>query len=133
MATPLTTAAESSQRDNDYFTSTVVGLPQEVTLGKVFTKRKLSQQPSITIDAMTAAVWHSDPARLVVKQQVKQSYKTLGLPFEAGSFAHTRSKMAGVWAFLSGFSICAALFFVALTLSGALPSLQFWLQNLMQL
>lgn len=104
-------------RDNDYFTSTIVGLPSEVLLGKAFTARKLSHHPTITIQAMTPATWLSEPARQLLQQQIKQSPKTLGLPFAAGSFAHTRSKYASLWAsfwaflwpFLLGFCVCAVL------------------------
>lgn len=100
---------QNTARDNDYFTSTIVGLPSEVVLGKAFTARHLSQHPTITIQAMTAATWLSEPSRLLLQQQLKQSPKTLGLPFAAGSFAHTRSKNASFWAFLLGFGFCAAL------------------------
>lgn len=127
MATQLDeSSAQNTARDNDYFTSTIVGLPSEVILGKAFTARKLSTEPSITIQAVTAATWLSEPARLLLKQQIKQSPKTLGLPFAAGSYAHTRSKHASVWAFLLGFSLCAAL---TLSLSYTYFS-QPWLQQL---
>jgi hypothetical protein len=125
MATQLDdSAAQNTARDNDYFTSTIVGLPSEVSLGRAFTARKLSADPSITVQAMTAATWLSEPARLLLKQQIKQSPKTLGLPFAAGSFAHTRSKNASVWAFLLGFSLCAALSYTYIT--------QPWLQQLLR-
>ena len=114
-------AVQNIARDNDYFTSTIVGLPNEVTLGKAFTARRLSADPIITVQAMTAATWLSEPARQLLKQQIKQSPKTLGLPFAAGSYAHTRSKHASVWAFVLGFSLCAALSYVYIT--------QPWLQQ----
>jgi hypothetical protein len=123
MATQLDdSAAQNTARDNDYFTSTIVGLPSEVVLGKAFTVRKLSAEPTITIQAMTAATWLSEPARQLLKQQIKQSPKTLGLPFAAGSYAHMRSKNASVWAFVLGFSLCAALSYIYFT--------QPWLQQL---
>jgi hypothetical protein len=115
---------QNTTRDNDYFTSTIVGLPSEVVLGKAFTARKLSSDPTITIQAMTAATWLSEPARLLLKQQVKQSPKTLGLPFAAGSFAHTRSKRASLWSFLLGFALCAALSYTYFT--------QPWLQQIIR-
>ena len=125
MATQLhDSAAQNIARDNEYFTSTIVGLPSEVTLGRAFTARKLSADPTITVQAMTAATWLSEPARLLLKQQVKQSPKTLGLPFAAGSFAHTRSKNASVWAFLFGFGLCAALSYIYFT--------QPWLQQMLR-
>jgi hypothetical protein len=123
MATLLNdSAAQNTARDNDYFTSTIVGLPSEVILGKAFTARKLSAEPTITIQAVTAATWLSEPALLMLKQQIKQSPKTLGLPFAAGSYAHTRSKHASAWAFLLGFSLCAVLSYIYFT--------QPWLQQL---
>jgi hypothetical protein len=115
-------ATQNTARDNDYFTSTIVGLPYEVALGKAFTARKLTADPTITVQAMTAATWLSEPARQLLKQQIKQSPKTLGLPFAAGSYAHTRSKHASVWAFVLGFSLCAALSYTYFTLP--------WLQQL---
>jgi hypothetical protein len=121
-------AAQNTARDNDYFTSTIVGLPYEVTLGKAFTARKLTAAPTITVQAMTAATWLSEPARQLLKQQIKQSPKTLGLPFAAGSYAHTRSKYASfwssLWAFVLGFSLCAALSYIFFT--------QPWLQQLLR-
>lgn len=110
MTTHLEAAVANTERDNDYFTTTIVGLPSEVALGKAFTKRKLSMHPTITIDAITAAVWHSDAAHVLLKQQIKQSPKTLGLPFPAGNFARRRSEKSSVVAFLLGFGLCAALY-----------------------
>jgi hypothetical protein len=117
-------SAQNTASDNDYFTSTIVGLPSEVVLGKAFTARNLSAEPSITVQAMTAATWLSEPARQLLKQQVKQSPKTVGLPFAAGSYAHTRTKYASVWAFVLGFSLCAALSYIYFT--------QLWLQQLLR-
>lgn len=117
-------STQNAARDNDYFTSTIVGLPSEVALGKVFVARKLSADPSITVQAMTAATWLSEPARQLLKQQIKQSPKTLGLPFAAGSYAHTRSANASVWAFVMGFSLCAVLSYTYYT--------QPWLQQIIR-
>jgi hypothetical protein len=115
---------DNKQRDNDFFTSTIVGLPSEITLGKTYANRKPSQQPNVTIDAISAAVWHSDAARTILLQQIKQSPKTLGLPFPAGSFARTQSNKSSYLAFLLGFVLCAALSFAYIT--------QPWLQNLLR-
>ena len=119
----LEATPESKQRDNDFFTSTIVGLPSEIALGRAYTKRKLSQHPTITIDAITAAVWHSDAAHTLLKQKIKQTPKTLGLPFPAGNFARQRSEKSYFLAFLSGFALCAALSYVYIT--------QPWLQQLL--
>ena len=119
----LEATALNTERDNDYFTSAIVGLPSEIALGRAYTKRKLSQHPSIVIDAITAAVWHSDAARILLKQQIKQTPKTLGLPFAAGNFARQRSEKSVLLAFLSGFALCAALSYVYIT--------QPWLQQLL--
>lgn len=123
MTTHLEAAAINTARDNDYFTSTIVGLPSEIALGRAYTKRKLSQHPTITIDAITAAVWHSDAAHTLLKQKIKQTPKTLGLPFPAGNFARQRSEKSYFLAFLSGFALCAALSYVYIT--------QPWLQQLL--
>lgn len=119
----LEATPESKQRDNDFFTSTIVGLPSEIALGRAYTKRKLSQHPTITIDAITAAVWHSDAAHTLLKQKIKQTPRTLGLPFPAGNFARQRSEKSYFLVFLSGFSLCAALSYVYIT--------QPWLQQLL--
>ena len=105
----------NAERDNDYFTSTIVGLPAEVVLGRAYTQRKLSQHPTISIDAITAAVWHSDAAHALLKQQIKQTPKTLGLQFPAGSFARKRSEKSNLMAFLLGFGLCAALGYLYIT------------------
>jgi hypothetical protein len=123
MSTPSEAAKLTSERDNDYFTSTIVGLPSEIALGRAYAKRKLSQHPTLTIDATTAAVWHSDAARALLKQQIKQSPYTLGLPFPAGSFARRRSSKSTLWAFLFGFCLCAVLCFAFVT--------QPWLQAIL--
>jgi hypothetical protein len=123
MTTHLEAAITNAERDNDYFTSTIVGLPSEVVLGKVFTKRRLSQHPTITVDAITAAVWHSDAAHALLKQRIKASPKTLGLPFPAGNFARKRYEKSSFLAFLLGFGLCAALGYLYMT--------QPWLQQLL--
>jgi hypothetical protein len=122
MTTHLEAAILNAERDNDYFTSTIVGLPSEIALGRAYTKRKLSQHPTITIDAITAAVWHSDAAHALLKQHIKQSPKTLGLPYPAGNFARKRSEKSSFLAFLLGFLLCAALSYAYIT--------QPWLQQL---
>jgi hypothetical protein len=108
MTTHLEAAVANTVRDNDYFTSTIVGLPSEVAMGRAYTMRKLSQHPTITIDAVTAVVWHSDAAHVLLKQHIKQTPKTLGLPFPAGNFARKRSEKSSFLAFLLGFGLCAA-------------------------
>ncbi len=127
MTTHLEAAVLNTERDNDYFTTTIVGLPQEVALGRAYTKRKLSQHPTIMIDATTAAVWHSDAARTLLSQQIKQTPKTLGLPFPAGNFARRRSEKSSFLAFLLGFGLCATLCFAYLYLHESQP----WLQKLL--
>jgi TATA-binding protein-associated factor Taf7 len=122
MTTHLEAAVLNTERDNDYFTATIVGLPSEIALGKVFTKRKLSQHPTISIDAITAAVWHSDAAHALLKQRIKQTPKTMGLPYPAGNFARRRFEKSCFLAFLLGFSLCAVLFYAYATHS--------WLQQL---
>jgi hypothetical protein len=116
--------ALDSTRDNDYFTSTIVGLPSEVVLGKAFTARQLSNEPTITIQAMTAATWLSEPAQLMLKQHVKQSPKSLGLPYAAGSFASAGKEKFGIKAFLLGFCLCGALCYAYATLP--------WVQQLLR-
>jgi hypothetical protein len=122
MSTHLEAAIQNAERDNDYFTSTIVGLPSEIALGRAYTKRKLSQHPAITIDAITAAVWHSDTTRTLLKQHLKPLPKTLGLPYPAGNFARQRSEKSSFLAFLLGFAVCAGLCFAYVT--------QPWLQDL---
>ena len=124
MTTHLEAAVLNTERDNDYFTTTIVGLPEEVALGRAYTKRKLTQHPTIVIDATTAAVWHSDAAHILLNQQIKRNPKTIGLPYPVGNFALKRSEKSSLLAFLFGFGLCAALCFVYLT--------QPWLQQLLR-
>jgi hypothetical protein len=124
MTFKLASTVESTQRDNDFFTTTIVGLPTEIALGKAYTKRKLSQQPTVTVDAISATVWHSDAARNMLLQHIKQSPKTLGLPYPAGGFSRSRSKKSSFLLFVLGFAVCAALSFAFIT--------QPWLQNLLR-
>jgi hypothetical protein len=123
MTTHLEAAVANTKRDNDYFTSTIVGLPTEVVMGRAYTKRKLSQHPTIVVDAVTAAVWHSEAAHELLKKRIKASPKTLGLPFPAGNFARRRSEKSSSLAFLLGFSLCAALCYAYAT--------QPWVQQLL--
>ncbi len=123
MTTHLEAAVANTKRDNDYFTSTIVGLPTEIVMGRAYTKRKLSQHPTIVIDAVTAAVWHSEAAHELLKNRIKASPKTLGLPFPAGNFARRRSEKSSSLAFLLGFSLCAALCYAYAT--------QPWVQQLL--
>lgn len=115
MATLLVNEDQTQTRDNDFFTSTVVGLPCEVTLGKAFSARKLKDTPSIMLDAVTSTSWLSDPARLMLKQQVKQSPKTIGLPYPAGNFGYRRTFNSTIVAFLLGFALCATFGYLYLT------------------
>lgn len=127
MSTHLEATVQNVERDNDYFTSTIVGLPLEVAMGRAYTKRKLSQNPAISVDAITAEVWHSDEARALLKQHIKQSPKTLGLPFPAGSYARQQSKKSEVLAFFLGFCISAVVCLLCFYMS---PS-RIWLQKLL--
>jgi hypothetical protein len=78
--------------------------------------------PTITIDAITAEVWHSDASRNLLSKKIKSSPKTLGLPYPAGNFVRKRSEISGYLTFLLGFAVCAALSFIYAT--------QPWLQGL---
>lgn len=112
MPPPFQTEASAKSRLDDYFTATVVGLPQEVNLGKVYIRRMLKGDQFVTIDAISAKAWLSDPARVQLKQQLKQSQYSLGLPFPTGSFARARRwHRASILAFLWGFGTC--LVFIA--------------------
>lgn len=112
MAIPFQTEATAKSRLDDYFTATVVGLPQEVSLGNTFASRMLKGDQFVTIDAISAQAWLSDPAREQLKQQLKQSQHSLGLPFPTGSFARARPwRRASILAFLWGFGTC--LVFIA--------------------
>jgi hypothetical protein len=124
MANLTDPATANSERDNAFFTSTIVGLPTEVVLGKAFTKRKLSQHPSIRIHATSAAVWHSEAARLLLSQRAKPQSKTLGLPYPAGNFAYQRYKYTSAWWFFLGFCLCGVLFLAYMTLP--------WVQQLLK-
>lgn len=124
MAIPFETKASAKSRLDDYFTATVVGLPEEISLGKAFSNRILRDDQFVSIDAITAKAWLSDPARALLTQRLKQAQPTLhkvGLPFPAGSFVRSRRwGRSTILAFLLGFCACMALFALYL----ALPWLQ---------
>lgn len=106
---------------DDYFTATIVGLPEEVSLGKAFSNRMLKSDQYVTIDALTAKAWLSEPAREALKAQLKRPKQDVGIPFPAGKFARSRRWSRSPMAiFLLGFSVCAALL--------ALYALQPWLR-----
>lgn len=110
MPPPFQTEATAKSRLDDYFTATVVGLPQEVSLGGTFTNRILKGDQFVTIDAISAKAWLSDPARVQLKQQLKQAPHSLGLPFPTGSFVrYKRWSRPAILAFLTGFGSCLVL------------------------
>lgn len=110
MNPPFETEASAKSRLDDYFTATVVGLPEEVSLGKTFTNRMLKNDQFVTIDAVSAKTWLSDPARELLKQQIKQPQHLLGLPFPSGSFSrYRRFSRASMLAFAAGFGTCLIL------------------------
>ena len=108
-------------RMDDYFTATIVGLPEEVSLGTAFTSRTLKGDEYVTIDALTAKAWLSEPAREALKQQLKRPKFDVGIPFPAGNFARTRRwRQSPIAIFLLGFGTCAAFL--------ALYAVQPWLR-----
>lgn len=110
MSLPFETDANAKLRLDDYFTATVVGLPEEVSLGKTFTNRMLKNDKIVTIDPVSARAWLSDPARELLKQQIKQPLHALGVPFQTGSFSrYRRFSRASMLAFAAGFCTCLAL------------------------
>lgn len=124
MAIPFEIKASAKSQLDDYFTATVVGLPEEISLGNAFSNRILRGDQFVSIDAITAKAWLSDPARALLNQRLKQAQHTLhkvGLPFPAGSFVRSRRwGRSTILAFLLGFGACLALFAAYL----ALPWLQ---------
>ncbi len=121
MALAFDSEALNRSRMDDYFTATIVGLPEEVSLGKAFSNRMLKSDQYVTIDALTAKAWLSEPAREALKAQLKRPKQDVGIPFPAGKFARSRRWSRSPMAiFLLGFSVCAALL--------ALYALQPWLR-----
>ena len=115
MNPPFETDVNARARLDDYFTATVVGLPEELSLGKAFTSRMLKTDKYVTIDAVTAKAWLSDPARELLKQQIKQPQHALGLPFKSGSFSRRRRwDRDALLAFAAGFAACLALLVVVM-------------------
>ena len=110
MALVFESEAANKSRMDDYFTTTIVGLPEEVNLGTAFSSRMLKSDKYVTIDAMTAKAWLSDPAREALKAQLKRPKLDVGLPIPAGKFARSRRwSQSPVAIFLLGFAACAAL------------------------
>ncbi len=67
---------------DDFFTSTIVGLPQEVVLGQRFKERNLINQQYVTVDAMNAKAWLSEPAYQELNQALKRSQRSIGFSFK---------------------------------------------------
>lgn len=106
---------------DDFFTATIVGLPEEVSLGKAFTSRTLKSDEFVNIDALTAKAWLTEPAREALKAQLKRPKQDVGIPFPAGKFARSRRwSQSSIVIFFFGFGACAALL--------ALYAVQPWLR-----
>ena len=121
MALAFESEALNKSRMDDYFTSTIVGLPEEVSLGKAFSNRMLKSDEFVTLDALTAKAWLSEPAHKALKAQLKRPKPDMGLPFPAGKFARSRRwSQSRTVIFLLGFGACAALL--------ALYAVQPWLR-----
>jgi hypothetical protein len=103
-------AALKKSRMDDYFTTTIVGVPVEVSLGTAIANRMLKTDKYVTIDALTAKAWLSEPARKALKEQLKHPKQGGGMPFPAGKFAKSRRwSRSPIAIFLLGFSCCAAM------------------------
>lgn len=121
MALTFETEALNKSRMDDYFTTTIVGPPEEVCLGIAFTNRMLNSDTYVTIDMLTAKAWLSESARKVLKQRLKQTRQNIGSPYPNGKFARSRRlSLSSIAIFLLGFCACAVLF--------ALYSVQPWLR-----
>lgn len=121
MALAFESEASNQSRMDDYFTTTIVGLPEQVNLGTAFTSRMLKSDQYVTIDALTAKAWLSEPARKALKAQLKRPKQDVGMPIPAGKFARSRHwRQSPIAIFLLGFGTCAALL--------ALYAVQPWLR-----
>lgn len=110
MSLAFESEASNKSHMDDYFTTTIVGLPEQVNLGTAFSSRMLKSDKYVTIDAITAKAWLSDPARMALKAQLKRPKLDVGLPIPAGKFARSRRlSQSPVAIFLLGFGACAAL------------------------
>lgn len=110
MALTFVSEASNKSRMDDYFTATIVGLPEQVNLGTAFSSRMLKSEQYVTIDALTAKAWLSEPAREALKAQLKRPKPDMGLPIPAGKFARSkRWSQSPIVIFLLGFGACAAL------------------------
>ena len=114
---------------DDFFTSTIVGLPQEVVLGQRFKERNLINQQYVTVDAMNAKAWLSEPAYQVLNKALKRSQRSTGVSFKqqlANQFvSHERSSAL---MFMLGF-LASALIGLALTYAWSRTWIQFTIFN----
>ena len=114
---------------DDFFTSTIVGLPQEVVLGQRFKERNLINQQYVTVDAMNAKAWLSEPAYHELNQALKHSQRFSGFSFKRHivnrSVSHGRSS---TMMFVFGF-LAAALIGLALTFAWSRTWIQFTIFN----
>ena len=114
---------------DDFFTSTIVGLPQEVVLCQRFKERNLINQQYVTVDAMYAKAWLSEPAYQELNQALKRSQRSIGFSFKRHfvnqSDLHGRSS---TMMFVFGF-LAAALIGLALTYAWSRAWIQFSIFN----
>ena len=114
---------------DDFFTSTIVGLPQEVVLGQRFKERKLINQQYVTVDAMNAKAWLSEPAYQELNQALKQSQRSIGFSFKR-HFVNQFESNSRSSTMMFGFGfLAAALIGLALTYAWSRAWIQFTIFN----
>ena len=94
---------------DDFFTSTIVGLPQEVVLGYIMNQRFLKSDQFVTVDAKHEKAWLSEPAYRKLMRALAESQRITGESFkrqEADRFTSLGSR-SGLM-FMLGFLFCAA-------------------------
>ncbi len=112
----------TSQID-DYFTNSILGAPAEVSLGTQVLPRLPKNEKYVTVHAVDAKVWVSDPARQALKMALKKSklqVERVGLPFSVNKPPWHHNLWLNVTApsfflpFLMGFGMCLVCVSLAL-------------------
>lgn len=130
MATQSVTSSQSKAQLNDFFTTSIVGMPQKVVLGQVLRDRVLNSDQFVTVDAIQAKAWLSEPAYQNLQQALTESQRISGISFKkqfVNQFASPHGRSTALL-FMLGF-LTSAMISLALTYAWSRAWIQFTIFN----
>jgi len=112
---------------DDFFTASIVGSPQEVVLGQPFKERDLISQQYVTVNAINAKAWLSEPAYQSLYHAIEQSKRSIGVHYKKNFYKPSALSTTNVvLVFLAGF-MASTLLGLALTYAWSRQWIQFTL------